>query len=65
MAENLNSSKYRNGEEIPLVTDNAAWSELSAGAYCNYNNDTSNVNVHGRLYNWYAVNASRKIAPEG
>jgi uncharacterized protein (TIGR02145 family) len=65
MAENLKVTRYRNGDPIPHVTNNSAWGALTTGAYCNYNNDTQHVNTHGRLYNWYAVSDSRKIAPEG
>jgi uncharacterized protein (TIGR02145 family) len=65
MAENLKVTHYRNGEAIPNVTDAAAWSNLSSGAYCDYDNNTSNVSTYGRLYNWYAVSDSRNIAPSG
>jgi len=53
------------GDVIPNVTDNAAWSALSTGAYCNYNNDEDNADTYGRLYNWYAVADSRELAPVG
>jgi uncharacterized protein (TIGR02145 family) len=65
MAENLKVTRYRNGDSIPNVTDATAWSNLSTGAYCNYNNDVNNVAVYGRLYNWYAVDTSLNIAPAG
>lgn len=65
MAENLKVAHYRNGEEIPEVTDNTAWSGLSTGARCVYDNTESNADTYGYLYNWYAVNDSRNIAPEG
>ncbi|OVE79375.1 hypothetical protein BVY01_02745 [bacterium I07] len=65
MAENLKVTHYRNGDPIPHVTSTTAWSNLSTGAYCNYDNSVSNVSTYGRLYNWYAVNDSRKIAPAG
>jgi uncharacterized protein (TIGR02145 family) len=65
MAENLKVTKYRNGGPIPNVTEDSVWANLSTGAYCDYNNDTNNVATYGRLYNWYAVNDSRNIAPEG
>ncbi|MFC1558640.1 FISUMP domain-containing protein, partial [candidate division KSB1 bacterium] len=65
MAENLKVTHYRNGDPIPLVTDGLEWETFYAGGYCNYNNDTSNVAVYGRLYNWYAATNYRKIAPEG
>ena len=57
MAENLRVTHYRNGDPIPNVTDSTAWINLTTGAYCNYNNDTSYVKPYGRLYNWYAVTA--------
>jgi uncharacterized protein (TIGR02145 family) len=67
MAENLRTTKYRNGEVIPEVTDGIKWSNLSTGAYCNYQN-TKNIDTiatFGRLYNWFAVIDDRKIAPSG
>jgi uncharacterized protein (TIGR02145 family) len=65
MAENLKVTHYRNGEIIPNVTDNSTWAGLTTGAYCEYNNDIANVAVYGRLYNWYAVDDNRDIAPAG
>ena len=65
MAENLKTTKYRNGDAIPNVTDNTTWSALITGALCNYNNDANNMTTYGRLYNWYAVSDSRNIAPVG
>ncbi len=65
MAENLKVTHYRNGDAITNVTDATEWSNLSTGAYCNYDNDANNTATYGRLYNWYAVNDSRNIAPEG
>ena len=65
MVENLKTTSYRNGEPIPNVTDNDKWYNLSSGAYCNYLNDPQNPDYYGKLYNWYAVNDSRKIAPAG
>ena len=65
MAENLKVIRYRNGDPIPNVTDNTEWSNLAGGARCAYNNDENNVATYGRLYNWYAVNDNRNIAPAG
>lgn len=67
MAENLRTTKYRDGTAIPNVTDNTAWTDLTTGAYCNYNNTTSadTIATYGRLYNWYAATNSRNIAPTG
>jgi uncharacterized protein (TIGR02145 family) len=66
MAENLKVTHCRNGEAIPNVTDGTAWAALSTGAYCNYDNDAlCGGDIYGRLYNWYAVNDGRNIAPAG
>jgi len=65
MAENLKVTHYRNGDAIPNVTDGTEWSNLSTGAYCNYENDANNAVTYGSLYNWYAVDDSRNIAPKG
>ncbi|THU40296.1 hypothetical protein FAM09_10540 [Niastella caeni] len=65
MAENLRVTRYRNGDTIPNITDTTAWSTCTSGAYCNYNNDASHSTGYGRLYNWHAINDSRKIAPAG
>lgn len=63
--ENLHTAHYRNGDTIPQVTDRAQWLSLTTGAWCYYNNDPANGPVYGKLYNWYAVNDPRGIAPVG
>jgi uncharacterized protein (TIGR02145 family) len=68
MAENLNVKHYRNGDPIPQITKVTGpkkWHKLKTGAWCNYNIDFKNESIHGKLYNWYAVNDQRGIAPEG
>ncbi len=65
IAENLKVTHYRNGDPIPNVTNNSDWSNLGTSAYCAYNNDNDNVNTYGLLYNWYAVNDNRNLAPTG
>jgi len=67
MVENLKTTKYSdgNGGTIPNVTDASSWYSSFTGAYCNYNNDEANGLKYGRLYNSYAVNDSRKLAPSG
>lgn len=65
MVENLKVTHYRNGDPIPDVTDIGEWYNSSLGAYCNYNNDEGQVDVYGRLYNFYAIIDSNNIAPEG
>lgn len=65
MVKNLQSAHFANGDEIPLVTGNKAWTNLSYGAYCIYDNDPVNAPVYGHLYNYYAVIDSRNICPGG
>lgn len=65
MVENLKTTKYRNGDPIPNVTDGETWGNLTTDAYCHNNNDGNNVDTYGRLYNKFAVNDIRKIAPTG
>ena len=65
MQKNLNVSRYRNGDIIPQVTDVTQWNQLTTGAWCYYNNDPLNGPIYGKLYNWYAVNDQRGLAPTG
>ena len=65
MMENLKVTHYRNGDPIPNVTDDNQWTNLSTGAYCVYDNDPAHADTYGALYNWYAVDDSRNIAPVG
>lgn len=65
MLENLNVSRYRNGDLIPQVQDPTEWINLTTGAWCYYENQTSNGSIYGKLYNWYAVNDPRGLAPQG
>lgn len=65
MTQNLDVTTYRDGTDIPLVTDSAEWAALTTGAYCFYNNNGNNNGVFGKLYNWYAVNNPKGLAPEG
>lgn len=64
MAENLRVTHYNNGDAIPNVTDNTDWEELSTGAYCWYDNPSANEK-YGALYNWYTVDDSRGLCPDG
>ena len=68
MAQNLNVDKFRNGDPIPEAKSEEEW--IKAGnnkqaAWCYYNNDSSNGTKYGKLYNWYAVNDPRGLAPKG
>jgi len=65
MTENLNVDHYRNGDPIPDVRDPQEWTELTTGAWCYFNNNPANGAIYGKLYNWYAVNDPRGLAPQG
>lgn len=65
MIRNLDVTHYRNGDSIPEVRDSLEWSKLKSGAWCYYNNDTSNGKIYGKLYNFYAIIDPRGLAPEG
>lgn len=65
MVKNLDVSTYRNGDVIPQVTDPTVWSNLTIGAWCYYNNNSTTGNAYGKLYNWYALNDPRGLAPLG
>ncbi len=69
MAENLKTTKYNDGTPIQNIIGDYEWSAMSAPAYSWYNNDISNKNLYGALYNWYAVgpasNNDKNICPQG
>lgn len=68
MTKNLNADKYQNGEEVFLCQTEDEWqqaNEKKIPASCYYNFDASLAQHYGRLYNWYAVNDPRGLAPKG
>jgi uncharacterized protein (TIGR02145 family) len=68
MTENLNVDKFRNGNPIPEAKTDEEWKkagENKQAAWCYYENDSKNGKKYGKLYNWYAVNDPRGLAPHG
>jgi|SRR5690554_1242640 len=68
MTKNLNVSEFRNGDEILEAKSSEEWMnafENKTPAYCYYENDIDNAEKFGKLYNWFAVNDERGLAPEG
>ena len=68
MTDNLNVNQFRNGDIIPEAKSNKDWESAGKNgepAWCYYNNDRKNGKKYGKLYNWYAINDERGIAPEG
>jgi len=64
-SENLRTTKYRNGDNIPTNLDIPTWSSATYGAYSIYNDKDSLGNIYGNLYNWFAVVDGRGICPAG
>jgi uncharacterized protein (TIGR02145 family) len=65
MRYNLDVTTYRNGDIIPEVMFDTEWDSLTTGAWCYYENVPGTGTIYGKLYNWYAVNDPRGLAPEG
>lgn len=65
MAENLRTSRFRNGDKLANIKSDDKWSRSKKGAWSWYKNDPSNDTLYGKLYNLYSVNDQRGICPEG
>jgi uncharacterized protein (TIGR02145 family) len=65
LVENLKVTHFRNGDPVPLVTNDSIWPNLNTPAYCWFLNDTSYKSPYGALYNWYTTIDDRNIAPPG
>ncbi len=66
MTENLKVTHYRDGSNIPYVTNPDTWKTLTYAAYCWHDNDEATYkNTYGALYNWFCVADNRKICPTG
>ena len=66
--ENLNVDYFRNGDFIPEAITDEEWEaagKKKQPAWCYYDNDPVNGKKYGKLYNWYAVNDKRGLAPAG
>lgn len=61
LKENLKTTHFANGDPIPNVTDATAWTKLTTGAYCWYNNDPEIGKTFGALYNFYVAVDSRLL----
>lgn len=68
MTKNLDVSTFRNGDPIPEAKTDEEWKKAGENkqpAWCYYDNDPANGTKYGKLYNWYAVNDPRGLAPAG
>ncbi|HOE04634.1 MAG TPA: FISUMP domain-containing protein [Bacteroidales bacterium] len=64
LGQNLKTTRYSDGTEITNQTDIFSWESSTEGLFCWYNNDPSNRDTYGALYNWHAVNTG-KLCPNG
>jgi uncharacterized protein (TIGR02145 family) len=68
MIQNLNTSRFQNGDTIERAITDDEWEDAHYNgrpAWCYYDNDSLFGNKYGKIYNWYALNDPRGIAPEG
>jgi uncharacterized protein (TIGR02145 family) len=68
MTRNLDVDRFSNGDLIPHIELREEWEEAcsnSQPAWCYYDNDPENGKKYGKLYNWFAVNDPRELAPIG
>ena len=68
MAENLNTSIYRNGDPIVTNLTDVEWFDsyiTQIAAWTFYNNDSLYECPYRKLYNWYAVADQRNLCPVG
>lgn len=65
MQQNLRTTRYKNGDAILNITGSIEWANSTDGAYCAYENNLSNEEDYGLLYNFYTVADDRGLCPEG
>ena len=68
MTRNLDVDRFRNGDLISNIESDKEWEEAGENgqpAWCYYDNDPEYGKKYGKLYNWYAVNDPRVLAPQG
>lgn len=65
MKENLKTTRYRNGDLIPLGLSDTQWENTNSGACDFYNNNAQYNNPYGKLYNGYAMADQRGLCPTG
>ncbi len=68
LKNNLDVIEFNNGDKIQEANDLMKWEycgihQIPAWCYVDSNSNTNSV--YGKLYNWYAVNDKRGLAPKG
>lgn len=65
MAENLKTTKYRDGTDITEEKDLNAWENIGSPKFSWFLNDKEKYgSTYGALYNWHVVN-NGKLCPDG
>jgi uncharacterized protein (TIGR02145 family) len=67
-SENLNVSKFKNGDLIPEVKTMEEWrkyGKLKKPAWCYHEKNGKNKLKFGKIYNGFAVNDPRGLCPDG
>ncbi len=73
MAENLRTTRYRDGSDIVTGLINSQWAATTEGAMAVYpytsasgiDSEEEMIQAYGRLYNWYATSDPRGLCPAG
>ena len=55
---NLETTKFDDGSDIPVIQDDLLWGSTNTSAYCKYTS-------YGKLYNYFAVVDNRNLCPAG
>jgi uncharacterized protein (TIGR02145 family) len=64
IAENMKTTKFNDGTDIPMIADTSEWRKITTPAYCWYNNDLGNETIYGALYNGYTITTGN-LCPVG
>jgi uncharacterized protein (TIGR02145 family) len=65
LGEDLKTTRYNDGTPVPNVTDITEWRHYESPAYAWYNNDITNKDTFGAMYNWWAAGSRPGLCPKG
>ena len=65
LISNLRATAFNDGTELAMITDNEIWSTTSSPSYCFYQNNPTNSDTYGNLYNFFVISADKNICPIG
>lgn len=64
LTENLKTTKYCNGDNIPSINF-SQWEDMTSGAWTYYDEDSKNNDTYGKLYNWFVASSDKNACPCG